>query len=84
MHPLTPGKVFTLRRSGENPYQGNASLFINQIKLYETVNLLEEAAVKITADTSKSLDGYEAINLLRNFRNRSCGGQVQSGIVTPL
>ena len=39
----THGDIVTFRRNGPNPYDGGSSyLGLNEIRLYETVNLLEE------------------------------------------
>ena len=41
--PLTPGQVVTFRRPGASPLDYNSSkLSLNEIRLYETVNLLKE------------------------------------------
>ena len=64
--PLVPGNVVMLRRKGQNPFHLNSALTLNEIRLYETANLLQEQAgkVSVTAETSRSLPGFEAINLL--------------------
>ena len=56
---LTPvsGTYFNFRRDGANPdssFTGNANFEVYQIKIYETVNLLQEYSgrVSITPDTS--------------------------------
>ena len=36
------GDIVTFRRTGPNPYDGSSYLDLNEIRLYETVNLLEE------------------------------------------
>ena len=58
---------------------------LNEIKVYEAANLLKEykGKVKITSDTSKSVVSFEPINLMQNLENRSCGGEKQSGIISP-
>ena len=63
---LTPGNVVNFRRNGSNPVDRDSSLTLNEIKLYETVNLLKEqqGRIQITSDTSASLAGFESINLL--------------------
>ena len=74
--PPTLGDVFTLRRNGPDPYSGYSSLRLNELKIYETANLLseEKGKIQITSDTSESLQGYGPVNLLDNLQNRSCGG----------
>ena len=74
--PITLGYVVTFRRLGKNPMTGKSEMYLNEIRLFETVNLFEEqmGRIKITDDTSNSLEGYGAINLLENLKNRSCGG----------
>ena len=83
--PLKLGDVVTFRRNGPDPRSGYSWLRLNQIKLYETSNLLEEQSskIEITSNTSTPLEGYEPINLLQNLKNRSCGGDHQSGMVSP-
>ena len=63
---LTTGDVVTFTRNGANPWSGYSDLVLNEIKLYETANLLQEqqGKIQITANTSASLTGYEPINLL--------------------
>ena len=64
--PLTLGDVLTFRRNGPDPYVKRNNLVLNEIKVYETANLLseEQGRIEITSDTSESLQGYEPINLL--------------------
>ena len=51
---------------------------INEIRVYEVPNLFEEYAgqVTVSADTSPSVSGFEAQNLLDNLQNRSCGNDL--------
>ena len=83
--PPKLGDVVTFRRNGQNPYSETSYLPLNQIKLYESTNLLQEQSskIEITSNTSAPLEGYEPINLLQNLKNRSCGGSRQSGMVSP-
>lgn len=69
MLKLVKGNEITLERNGVNPNDGTSTLALNEVRLYETVNLLQDqrGKVTITADTSKSLVGFEAINLLENL-----------------
>ena len=64
--PLTLGDVLTFRRNGPNPWDEYSFLKLNEIKVYETANLLseEQGRIEVTSDTSESLQGYEPINLL--------------------
>ena len=40
------------------------------MKAYETPNLLNEIGVSITADTSQSYNGFDAVNLIKNLSVR--------------
>ena len=83
--PSPSGNVVTFRRRGPNPLYGNSRLRLNEIRVYETPNLLKEyqGSISITPDTSSSLSGYEAKNLLANLESRSCGGNKPSAITSP-
>ena len=50
---------------------------LNSLKAYQIPNLLDKYPARITADTSHSLPGYEAENLIRNLSSRSCGNDLQ-------
>ena len=45
--PPTQGDVFTLRRNGPDPYWKGSWLRLNELKIYETANLLSEERGKI-------------------------------------
>ena len=45
--PPTLGDVFTFRRNGPSPFSGGSHLFLNELKIYETANLLSEERGKI-------------------------------------
>ena len=56
--PLTKGKIVTFRRYGSDPGRPNeisSNMRLNEIRLYETVNLLKYSNVKITSDTSEAI-----------------------------
>ena len=63
---LASGNVVNFRRNGPEPHSGSSYMVLNEMKLYETVNLLQEQQgnIQITSNTSTSLVGYEPINLL--------------------
>ena len=47
---------------------------MNSMRVYQRPNLLQKVEnVKITENTSKGLDGFEAENLITNIGQRSCG-----------
>ena len=39
---LTRGKYVTFSREGADPFTGSSTLHLNEIRLYETVNLLKD------------------------------------------
>lgn len=58
LSPIALGQVVTFRRNGVSPVTGTSRMFLNELKLYETVNLLEEkygGRIRLTEDTSISL-----------------------------
>ena len=83
--PSPEGNVVTFRRRGPNPLYENSRLRLNEIRIYEIPNLLKvyQGQISITSETSSSLSGYEARNLLANLEKRSCGGRKQSAISSP-
>ena len=53
---------------------------LNSLKAYQVPNLLQVLPVGITSDTSPSLTGYEAVNLIRNLSDRSCGNNFKPNL----
>ena len=67
------GRFITVRRDSTGP-DGN-DLHLSALKVYQVPDLLQASGITavITADTSTSVSGYEAINLIQNLQNRSSG-----------
>ena len=76
--PLPTGSIFKIRRNGPSFNLPNDIIYNpSMVKLYETPNLLENTGgsspqIKITPDTSVSVIGFEAKNLIKNLSARSC------------
>ena len=61
------GRYISMRRNGANPQQCNGRLPINEIRIYESINLLSKYSgrVALTADTSAPTNSnFKAENLL--------------------
>ena len=73
---LQSGQFISIRRYGKA--YGNSGIWdANAIRVYETPNLLSQSDISITPDTSTSLAGYEADNLITNLDVRSPGNHVK-------
>ena len=70
---LPTGRYLSIRRDEESAYDYKFNL--NEIKIYQTPNLIVklQSSVSLTEDTSSSLAGWEAVNLIENLETRSCG-----------